>query len=430
MYADLTSTGINRELHQSLNREVQTATRRDKNSYLMNICLEIQNHAVNTNLKDLFTKIRSIIQKFKPRHWAIKGQNCLATKLEKIASISKDYCGNLYADPNATVEDLEDYKKEPDILRRGTSRNRQREGKAAGLDRISAEVLQALDNRGQKIMHTLCQKIWKTGLWPEDWSILLPLHKNCENYRLIALISHSSKIMLYILQARLQAFLTYQIAPEQAGFVKGWDYEKAFDNVRWPKLWTTLGELGVPAYLITLVKNQHEASKAIVKIDTTLSEKCHIRKGARNYPVTDSISEEIWLRIVFVQFLDGKKDFELFQKATGLLQAELVGYKINKPKEEFQRFYYPTKEQAADESVVKYKGRVAFKQYLPLNQRRMIENLERPKWHKLFWHFVDTALINSYYLSEKYYNWSDRKGLERRPDRMDISKFKQLVPKD
>ncbi|KAF2903600.1 hypothetical protein ILUMI_02587 [Ignelater luminosus] len=141
----------------------------------------------------------------------------------------------------------------------------------------------------------------------EDWltSILLPLHKKgpttvCDNYRLIALISHSSKIKLYILQARLQAFLTHQIALEQVGFVKGrgtWeqilnarqliekaleysvpiylcfvDYEKAFDNVRWPKLWTTLGELGVPAHLITLVKNLYEVFKAVVKIDTTLSE--------------------------------------------------------------------------------------------------------------------------------------------------------------
>ncbi|KAF2903425.1 hypothetical protein ILUMI_02765 [Ignelater luminosus] len=114
-----------------------------------------------------------------------------------------------------------------------------REGKAAGLDRISAEVLQALDNRGQKIMHTLCQKIWKTGLWPEDWStsIVLPLHKKgpatvCDNYRLIALISHSSKIMLYILQARLQAFLTQQIALEQAGFVKGRGTREQILNAR------------------------------------------------------------------------------------------------------------------------------------------------------------------------------------------------------
>ncbi|KAF2881253.1 hypothetical protein ILUMI_24920 [Ignelater luminosus] len=126
-------------------------------------------------------KIRSITQKFKPRHWAIKGQNCLATELDKIASVWKDYCGNLYADPNATVGDLGDYEEEPDILLEEiqVAIDKLREGKAAGFDRISAEVLQALDIRGQKILHTLCQKIWKTGLWPEDWStsIVFPLHK-------------------------------------------------------------------------------------------------------------------------------------------------------------------------------------------------------------------------------------------------------------
>ncbi|KAF2886007.1 hypothetical protein ILUMI_20166 [Ignelater luminosus] len=286
-------SSINRELYQLLNREVHTATRRDKN--LMNICSEIQNHALNNNSKDLFMKIRFIIQKFKPRHWTIKDQNCLATEPDKNASVWKDYCGNLYADPNATVGDLGDYEEEPDILLEEiqVAIDKLREGKAAGLDRISTEI-------------------WKTGLWPEDWStsILLPLHKKgpktvCDNYHLIALISHSSKII----QARLQAFLTHQIASEQATFVKGRgtreqilnarqliekariysvpiylcfvDYEKAFDNVLWLKLWTTLGELGVPAHLITLVKNLYEASKAVVKIDTTLSEKCHIRKVVR-----------------------------------------------------------------------------------------------------------------------------------------------------
>ncbi|KAF2894048.1 hypothetical protein ILUMI_12125, partial [Ignelater luminosus] len=87
-------------------------------------------------------KIRSITQKFKPRHWAIKGQNCLATELDEIASVWKDYCGNLYADANATVGDLEDYEEEPDILLEEVqvAIDKLREGKATGLDRISAEV--------------------------------------------------------------------------------------------------------------------------------------------------------------------------------------------------------------------------------------------------------------------------------------------------
>ncbi|KAF2888469.1 hypothetical protein ILUMI_17703 [Ignelater luminosus] len=161
-------TSINRELYQSLKCEVQIATRRNKNSYLMNICSEIQNHAVNNNSKDPFMKIRSITQKFKPRHWAIKGQNCLNTELDKIASIWKDYCIRapmLLSETWGITRKNRAYLEEVQVAIK-----KLREGKAAGLDKISAEVLQVLDNRGQKIMHTLCQKIWKTGLWPEDWS--------------------------------------------------------------------------------------------------------------------------------------------------------------------------------------------------------------------------------------------------------------------
>lgn len=333
---------INRELYQALNREVQAASRRDKNAYLMNICSEIQSHADTNNSRDLFKKIRSITQEFKPRNWVIKDQyDRLATELDVIAAVWKDYCKNLFADPNAIVGDLGDYEVEPDILldEVQVAIGKLRKNKAVGLDRISAEVLQALDDRGLKALHLLCQKIWTTGLWPEDWStsVLLPLHKkgpvtDCDNYRLIALISHTSKIMLYILQARLQAFLLHQIAPEQAGFVKGRgtreqilnarqliekareyyvpmylcfvDYEKAFDNVRWPKLWTSLKELGVPPHLTTLVKNLYEASQAVVKIDNTLSEKCRIRKGVRQGCVLSPLLYNIYSELVMRRTLE------------------------------------------------------------------------------------------------------------------------------
>lgn len=141
-----------------------------------------------------------------------------------------------------------------------------------------------------------------------------PLHKKgpttiCDNYRLIALILHASKIMLYILQARLNAFLHCEIAPEQAGFVKGRgtseqilnarqliekareyyvpaylcfvDYEKAFDNVRWNKLWPTLKGMGVPDHLTNLLRNLYESSEAVVRVDNSISDKCKIRKGVK-----------------------------------------------------------------------------------------------------------------------------------------------------
>ena len=290
----------------------------------------------------MFRKIHSITRKFKPRHWAVKDQDDnLVTELDKIVSVWKDYCGNLYADPNALVGDLGEYEEEPDILLDEVEAaiDKLRDGKAVGLDRISAEVLKALDERGVKYIHMLCRQIWKTGIWPKDWStsVIQPLHKKgpaivCDNYRLIALISHCSKIMLYILQARLNAFLSPQIAPEQAGFVKGRgtreqilnarqliekareysvpmylcfvDYEKAFDNVRWPKLWETLNELGVPSHLISLVKNLYEASEAVIKIDNTLSEKCRIRKGVRQGCILSPLLYNVYSEVVMRRVLE------------------------------------------------------------------------------------------------------------------------------
>ena len=83
--------------------------------------------------------------------------------------------------------------------------------KASRGDRIPAEVLQVLKDDANKMIHSICQQIWKTQQWPQDWkrSVFIPSPKKgsakeCSNYYTIALISHASKVMLKILQARLQ----------------------------------------------------------------------------------------------------------------------------------------------------------------------------------------------------------------------------------
>ena len=79
-----------------------------------------------------------------------------------------------------------------------------------------------------KVLHTICQQIWKTQQWPQDWkrSVFIPMPKKgnakeCSNYRTIALISHTSKVMLKILQARLQQYVNHELPDVQAGFRKG-----------------------------------------------------------------------------------------------------------------------------------------------------------------------------------------------------------------
>ena len=136
-----------------------------------------------------------------------------------------------------------------------------------------------------KVLHSICQQIWKTQQWPQDWkrSIFIPVPKKgkakeCSNYHhTIALISQTSKVILKILQARLQQYMNCEFPDVQAGFRKGrrtrdqianirWitekerefqknicfcliDYAKAFDCVYPNKQWKILKEMGIPDFL-------------------------------------------------------------------------------------------------------------------------------------------------------------------------------------
>ena len=100
--------------------------------------------------------------------------------------------------------------------------------KPSGGDRIPVELFQILKEEAVKVLHSICQQIWKTQQWPQDWkrSVFTPVPKKgnakeCSNYHSIALASHASKVMLKILQARLQQYVNRELPDVQAGFRKG-----------------------------------------------------------------------------------------------------------------------------------------------------------------------------------------------------------------
>ena len=100
--------------------------------------------------------------------------------------------------------------------------------KDSGGDGIPGELFQILKDDAVKVLHSICQQIWKTQQWPQDWkgSVFIPIPKKgnakeCSNYYKIALISHASKVMLKILQARLQQNVNHEVPDVQAGFRKG-----------------------------------------------------------------------------------------------------------------------------------------------------------------------------------------------------------------
>ena len=107
-------------------------------------------------------------------------------------------------------------------------------------DGISADLFQILENVSVKVLHAICQQIWKTQQWSEDWkrSVFIPTTKKgnakeCSNYHTIALISHASKVMLKILQVRLQQYVSHELPDVQAGFVKGRGTRDQIANIRW-----------------------------------------------------------------------------------------------------------------------------------------------------------------------------------------------------
>jgi len=100
--------------------------------------------------------------------------------------------------------------------------------KASEGNGILAKLFQILKDDALKELHSICQQIWKTQQWPQDWkmSIFIPIPKKgnakeCSNYHTIALISHASKVMLKILQARLQQYVNCELPDVQTGFRKG-----------------------------------------------------------------------------------------------------------------------------------------------------------------------------------------------------------------
>ena len=157
--------------------------------------------------------------------------------------------------------------------------------KAGRGDGMPVELFQILKKDTVKVLHSICPQIWKTQQWLQDWkrSVFIPIPKKgnaeeCSNYLTVALISHTSKVMLKVLQARLQEYMNQELPDVQTGFIKGrgtrdqianipWiieksrdfqkniyfcftEYAKAFDCVDHNKIWKILKEMGIPDHLM------------------------------------------------------------------------------------------------------------------------------------------------------------------------------------
>ena len=112
--------------------------------------------------------------------------------------------------------------------------------KASRGDGITVELFPTLKDDAVKVLHSVCQQIWKTQQWPQDWkrSVFIPIlkkgnAKECSDSHTIALISHTSKVMIKILQARLQQYVNHELSDVHAGFRKGRGTRDQIANICW-----------------------------------------------------------------------------------------------------------------------------------------------------------------------------------------------------
>ena len=186
--------------------------------------------------------------------------------------------------------------------------------RASGCDGIPVELFQILKDDAVKVLHAICQQIWKTQQWPQDWkrSVFIPIPekdnpKECSNYHTVELISHTSKVMLKFLQARLQQYVNQELPDVQVDFRKSrgtrgqianilWiiekvrefqkniyvcfiDYAKAFDCVGHNKLQKILREMGIPDHLTCLLRNLYAGLEATVRTGHGTTDWFQIGKG-------------------------------------------------------------------------------------------------------------------------------------------------------
>ena len=194
------------ERYKHLNIEFQRIARRDKKAFLSNQCKEIEENNRMGKTRDLFKKIRDTKGTFHAKLDLIKDRNSMdLTEAEYVKKKWQEYTEELYKthlhDPDnrdSVITHLE-----PDILEcevkwalESITRN-----KASGGDGIPVELFQILKDDGVKVLHSICQQIWKTQQCPQDWkrSVFNPIPKKgnakeCSNYHTIALISHASEV--------------------------------------------------------------------------------------------------------------------------------------------------------------------------------------------------------------------------------------------
>ena len=234
-----------KERYSHLNAEFQRIARRDKKAFLSDQCKETEENNRMGKTGDLFKKIRDTKGTFHGKMGSIKDRNGMdlteaADTKKRWQEFTEELQKKDFHDPdnhNGLITRLESDILECEVKWALESITM---NKASGGDGIPVELFQILKDDAVKLLHSICQQIWKTQQWPQDRkrSVFIPIPKKgnpkeCLNYHTVALISQASKVMLKILQARLQQYMNSELPDVQAGFRKGRGTRDQIANIHW-----------------------------------------------------------------------------------------------------------------------------------------------------------------------------------------------------
>ncbi len=336
-----------REANVKVNKEIKLA----KESWINKQCQEIENCNRQNNTKAAFDLVKKLTTEWKPKCYVVEDNNGkLLTNADDVTERWRQYCEELYnhqADvSDNTLIDIErtvstKEEEEPPIVREEIEQavKKLKCNKSPGTDNIPAELLKAGGDHMIDVLLKICNLTLKTGEWPTKWteSILLPLPKKgnirkCENNRTISLISHPSKVLLYVLLNRIKPKVKEILEDTQAGFQEGRstteqicnlrilsekymahqkplyhnfiDFRKAFDRVWHKALFLIMRKCNISSTITNTLKSLYEHAKNLVLVGDKPSKWFLSKVGVRQGCVLSPYLFNVFLEFIMTEALE------------------------------------------------------------------------------------------------------------------------------
>ena len=312
--------------YRTANANVRAKMREAKENWIVQQCQGIEQGFAKGDSKKAYDMLKTLTKDQRSKSSVIEDKNGnLLTENSAVLARWTEYCKELYNYPiqpdTAILAGETRPQEEPSpipIMREEVEEaiSSLPMGKAPGADNIPAELLKKGGSHVVDIVTAICQKIWETKQWPEEWtrSLIIPLPKKgntrlCQNHRTISLISHTSKIMLRVILNRLKKEAEEHLAEEQAGFRAGRstveqifscrimmekhlqhqkalfhnfiDFKKAFDRVWHEGLWHVLRGFGIEEGLVQVIQALYSSASSAVLLNNDSGEHFRTTVGVR-----------------------------------------------------------------------------------------------------------------------------------------------------